>query len=206
MKTYWDLTKQERSELSDEEFGRHCAIELMHQGVTEPEPVSVEKLPTPNLLGQLMHEFGGICFASDADLLKFLALNPQKVMTFHDNHYNILGRYTENIRAEDFRPEKFSDKADLERAREELMRIREHNLEVERAEQEYRSQQRKVDDTLARIREDRQDARAWADKMQQIRDTLDLYVDLANGDENMAMLFLRRSERFTDQEIEEATT
>ena len=48
MKTYWDLSERQRSELSEADVERYIDAELMTKGVLRPEPLElVEEPPLP---------------------------------------------------------------------------------------------------------------------------------------------------------------
>jgi hypothetical protein len=90
MKTYWDLSEDERGVLTREDVQRYLDAELMLKGVLKVRPLELEPVPTVPAPATAVYtiRFGrytdsSVAFATANDAQAFLALKPLRV----ESHY-----------------------------------------------------------------------------------------------------------------------
>ncbi len=203
MKTYWDLTDKERSCLTDEGLERYFDIELMKEGLVKPVmPEVIHKIdPSDKLkgLGTEMFFVDSVLFHSLDDAKVFLGLDPCSEEYSHYIGYEY--KYAKTI------PNKITNKLvydvnDLNKIKDEMV---DYNLAKERYSKElkeYNEIKGIIDDILSDIKEDREKVYLLDRKYTNIKNIFNRFLELAEGDKEIAMKFLK--EKHTDKEIEKA--
>lgn len=207
MKTYWDHTERERSEMTEEQVRDLLDLELMQQGVLKVLPPKVEEL-TPVVLPKervftIRHKdlYGSgteldVVFATIEHAEAFLRLAP-KVRCYR---YGV-DAHVAPLLDPSICPEDLPTKTTVE-AKESV--LRENTAKQQRndaARREYDSAIAKIDKATEGIWNDWRACQAKRDRMQKIADTRAEYLRLTGGVGNLADIFLAKA--FRSEELAE---
>ena len=81
MKTYWDYTERERSEMTEDQVTALLDVELMSKGVLKVVAPILNKIEPVDLPTETKYEAGGILFVTVEQAQAFLALKLGKAFT-----------------------------------------------------------------------------------------------------------------------------
>lgn len=192
MKSYWDLTEFDRSELTEEGVASYRAYAQMEAGCPVPrKPVLQPQIPIEaEKRKYAVAKFGysdEIVFDSDVEARAFLALNPKvargrssKSQYVEDAGYTLAERF-------------FYSEEDAERVAEDLQenaRICEENeREVKRYEREVKA----YDAAWRPLMEDWKRCKERRGAFEHMVNTLEEYTALCDGDRAKAIVFLRKT-------------
>jgi len=199
MKTYWDYTEKERSEMTHDDVTALLDVELMTKGVKKLLPVELRKIEQIEVAQKIWFECGGILFETAEQAQKFLALLPKK------SEYNYSIGYDYHF-AEDLDPEIKQVKLYLEQEVLNLATILSRNKESkeynERITSEFNKAKEEQDKILKGVWEDWYFCGDKAAKFRDILNTRKEYLRMTNNDAKLADDFLRKI--YADGEIAEA--
>ena len=200
LKTYWDFTEKERSEMKEADETALLSIELMTKGVTNPEIPAYEKeleiLEMPKR--KLFYQVGDLVFDTIEKAETVRGLNPQK----YNYNWNIGDdyKYAEN---EDggskVTPINLFNKLDLDKIKMVLEKNKEIKKENERRRAEYEKEYSKAEKVTSGVWADWYDVQAKRNKHTKIINTLAEYKKMTGNDTLLACKFL--SKAFSEEEI-----
>lgn len=184
MKTYWDYSDKERSELTSEQVTALLDVELMTAGVLKPVAPVLEEVPS-NPVGPRQKFYGieavgkygssahiGIVFSTIEDAERFIALSP----CIREYDYEVGTEFTYVTRL-----------SDAKIAVEDLYSITQIN--------EFRSalKRRKSASESNGVWDDWHQHRSFSDEMHRVVSTFKEYLSLTKGDPNLALTFLEKA-------------
>lgn len=215
MKSYWDLSEQERAMLTDGQIEQYRKIQLMEEGVVEvplpPEPETVD----PRLKSKRFYvmkykgkhsyrEETGFAFESMEKVEAFIALGP----LFIGSDYTCGDEYQFAKEAVELQvvPKDLFDPTDVQRVKAILVANKGAREEYDAAKKEAVKNSQKADKVLDRLYEDWSLCKTKLRRLRQIVATFREYVKLAgdNPPDNYytAMRFLLKA--FSREEIKES--
>lgn len=199
MKTYWDYTRKERSELAQASVDALLDLELMSKGVLKVmEPVMVE-VPTVELkpIGKAFL-VGDLAFMT-ADLAeKAIAEGARKLDYEYDSGYlHYFSDTTPEIKVT-----LIYSKQDLDASKKSMEKKKGAERTNAEARELYVKQSKSMNDILGGVWEDWAECREEGQKHAQVRATFEKYKVMADGAEGMALRFLERA--FTPEEVTKA--
>lgn len=185
--SYKDLSKEELAALSDYGVEQLIKTEMMEQSVKvvgEPEPFTLLK---PRLKTEKFYSVAGVLFKTMSQAEKFLALNPQK----DDWSWNATSefKYSEPMTSGINVVELHVKEEVLEKA-DELVAWASQKIEYDGMRTKYDSYCRTKGNIAKAVWEAVRSAREEIRKASEIRDAYYEYIQLANGDEEVAKKFL----------------
>jgi len=200
MKTYWDYSEKERSQMSEEEVKSMLDVELMEKGVLKVLPPVLRSVENIEVSRKTYFEAGGIVFETATAAHDFLALHPFR------EAYDYYGggcdyKYVEPIESE-VKQVTLCSKQDVFNLKTILSKNKEAKSYNEEAEQKYKKACEAQDKVLNGVWEDWWKCKELATKHQKVMDTKKEYLDLTAGDETLAFTFLAKV--FSQDEINEA--
>jgi hypothetical protein len=206
MKTYWDLSERQRSELSEADVERYVDAELMTKGVLRPEPLELveePELPVPAIeLHSLGSSYGNrLAFRNPEDAAHVARL---AVVTSHEyiNHQN----YEYLSEAESDQPnvkiERVYSKAQLADCRTLMERASAARNENRRRKEAHEAGAKAVKDALEGLWADWYRCGSKKREMDRVLATFEEYKRIAE-DEIVARRFLRKA--FDPNVIDEAS-
>ena len=211
MQTYWDLTEQERANLTDDEMKYYGDIELMKAGLVRPVPPKLEDVGTVDVNTT---EFYCLAYEGDyghqntLDLLfdtveqanAFIALKPKKIK--HDWQSGL--DFAEDIAQPSIKPTKIADTRELNRVQDTAKAIKDAKGRNEKATAEYQKLANETSKALKDIDDDHWRCHDLEREYQHILDTKAEFLRLSKGDEAIAMQFLLNKYRQEDIDAAEA--
>lgn len=202
MKTYWDYTEKERSEMTEENVRALLDTELMTKGVLKVEDVKLREVPTVQIDKETWYEVNGVLFKTAEQAAKFLELDPHR--SNYNYSYGSEFSYAEPIDTyyRDIKQVKMCNRTqvmNLGKTLAEIKQAREHN---EKATASQGEAMKAVDKVLCGVWEDWYAQQAQAKRHEKIIQTFKEYEKMTDGDTAMAMEFLKKA--FTEDEIQEA--
>lgn len=201
MRTYWDLSKSERAALDREGLKRYEQIELMTQGIEAPQPPALEPVPDPGKIervarfrvvegtGYRRASLGSVAFRTAEDAAAFLALKPERI----DHDYGADADHIAAILDPTIEQISVLDEEAFVAVRTALSEAKAVQQRNEEAQSEFRKLSDLADKALREIHEDWHAARARVCRLDEIREAYRNYLDLADGDEAVALRFLART-------------
>ena len=198
MKRYWDLTIQERANLTEEEVDRYCKIELMVRGIKRPIIPKEPKVIDPKLPLSTFYRVGNIIFEKKEDAYACLNLNPATqdclfgtgIIEFAKPITDDV-RVTELHRMEDVEHNRITLISNAKRMNE--FRLNKHN---------YDHKIREIDGQIKHVRDDYQFCRAAQENLNNVLITYSEYLTLTDGDRKLAVDYLGKV--YSTDEIEAA--
>lgn len=200
MKTYWDYTEKERSEMERDFVSTLLDAELMTKGVLKVEPPILRPVPNAPVLEQeTWYCVGDNLFASAEQASSFLELKPHKERYNYEVGYD--HKYAEPLEGEIKTVKIFSRQGILSASKilSEIKTAKEANDKAERA---FKEASKEVDKVLNGVWEDWHACQAIARNKQKVLNTFNDYKKTAGGDERIAFGFLRKV--FSQESIKEA--
>ena len=188
---YSDLSEQERAALSQDEIERFIKIELMEEGIKEiekPEPFGLQE---PKLAKKKFYGVSGDLFTTPGNAEKYIQLRP----SIKDYDYDVGSAfsYAEPRDALNIEVVELFDKSEVRERADEL-----HTYSREKARWDarmskyelYLYQRNKI---ANKITEDWLACMTRAEEDAEVRRAFTEYLDLANGDSEVAMKFLEKT-------------
>jgi hypothetical protein len=202
MKRYWDKTEKERSAMTAEQLEGFIEVELMEAGVLRPRTLALEELESANLgekitkygvkfAGKFSREEGKYYFDTLEQAQKFIALNPMA----EDYDYNI-GRemhYLIPMTEMGIEIKEFYRHENIIRASSILKKNEETRKRNEELRKEYEKSCTAVRQATENLWADWYKCTGLADEYQEIKDTYDKYLAMADGNPTTAMRFLGKA-------------
>ncbi len=199
MKTYWDYSEKERTKLAEEEVRSLLDMELMVKGVKKIVAPMLKPIQEVSVNTEIWFEVDGVFFKDAETAQKFLALDPKK-STYeyacgYDYHYAT--SIEQNI--EQKKLYKHQDLLNLATILKQNKQAKEENEQLTSAYEKNIKEQNKV---LDAVWSDWWRCRDRACELQKIVDTKTEYLRMADGNEEIAMDFLKKI--YTEEDIKEA--
>ena len=200
MKTYWDLTRKQRAELSSEEYEHYVDVELMQKGRVRPihpalKPVPEVSTRTVGMYKVTLNYSADVLFSKLEDAETFLSLNP---MVCHSD-WSTDSEYFGPLASGSIQPVDIMTKAQFDTKRAELSHAKTIKRENEEALLQYKDADSALSDILEYLVDDHQECLAEQRLVTKMRETKKRYLQLA-GDEETADKFLR--EAYDNYDIE----
>ena len=201
MMDYWELSERKRAALTEEEVKRFSNYELMRQGILRPSPPP--KIPDFTVVDVPMEDrfaVGDVLFRTQEEALAFLALNPEKRDYDHRMGYSY--QYYAKPLAEAIQRVSVYNAESLLAKKAELAEINAKQEEIERQREAYDKASKAVAKATGELWQDYWGCVALARRHKKVIDTLQDYIKMTNGDEEIARTFLEKA--FSEQDIKEA--
>lgn len=189
LKTYWDYTEKERSEMSEEQVKGFIDSELMINGVLRVIPPKLRTVEEINIAeGDIWFEVLNVVFDDIEKAKKFIELEPK---THNYNyHFESKYRYVEEPYSLSIQSIKLISKekyGEISGALKKSEKDREFN---EKIQKEYEEASEKMEKIINRLYEDWYRCLELKRKYESILDTYDEYLIICEGDSAMAKTFL----------------
>lgn len=211
MKTYWDHTEQERSQLTEDEIKSMLDVALMTEGVKKPIAPTLKEVPK-SPLGERKRVFGieakskygseqsvGIVFPTLEAAQAFIDLNPMK----DDYDYEVGSEFRYFVPLQDAKITT-TDLYAMDQINEFRSSLK-HRKALSEENQRLSSEFAKASSLSEKITDgiwaDYYKCKAKHDTLRGIIATFDDYVKLTSGDKSLALEFLKKVT--TGEEIEE---
>ncbi len=209
MKTYWDLSEQERAALTGADVERFGDAELMIKGVLKvdaPKLEPVPAMPEPDVdVFAVSAGYGkaDVAFADAESARAFVALKPMVRSSMWTGNESI--QYVDTAGTEEWKisAERAHSKQLAELRKNEFVASKDVKARNERLTTEYEAALKAQQGALADMWSDWRECGVKASRMQKVAETFAMYERTADGDKNIAFRFLRKV--FTNEEIIEAT-
>lgn len=202
MKTYWDYTEKERSEMTEEFVNTLLDAELMTKGVLKVDPPKLREVPAmPEMNHVIWYEASGILFETAELAAAFLALKPHRESYCYEAGYD--HKYAQVCEGE-ITTKKLYQHQDILNKAKTLAQIKEAKNANDKATGAFREASKAVDKVLGGVWEDWHNQQDTARHHKKVLSTLEDYRKTAQGDEKIALQFLRKV--FTLEAINEAFT
>jgi hypothetical protein len=202
MKTYWDFTEIERSNLTEAEVGSLLDVELMKEGVKKPEPPKLTEVPKSPLgtkgryFGvQTKSKYGSdemlhISFATAELAQAFIDLNPLK--SDYDYEVGSEFRYALPLQDASIVSEELYTLDQINQHRSSLKQRKALSEENQRLTSEFTKQSALAERITDEVWKDWYSVRAKSDDLKSIISTFNQYSKLTQGDAGMALAFLAK--------------
>jgi len=198
VKSYWDLTEQERAVLSDEDFKKYLTVELMEKGVVAVQPLVLKDVPEVKIPTKPYWVVKGdrtsqvvAVFEKKEDAEKLLSLTIYaQDYEWHDRarrHYaKPLGQLVLSC-------EEMSTEADVLNAKNLLAEAYKVEKENDEARVRYQKECKAIDEVTSSLYEDRMERQDRLLQMQRIYKTQQEYLQLCEGNVELANTFLLKA-------------
>jgi hypothetical protein len=200
MKSYWEYTEKERSEMSEEDVTGKLDIELMQKGVVKVVAPTLKEVKEIKVESKDFFEVDGIIFDSVDSAQKFLALNPSK----KNYDYDGAGwdfQYAEPIDAKIVSVRLYPKQVIIS-LRPELNKNAEAKKWNDNVQKQYDDACKDQSTVLKGVWDDWYECRTKAERYKKIVDTKAEYMKMCNGDERVAESFLVKT--FGEESVKEA--
>lgn len=210
MKPFEELTNQELATLEQEQIEKYLEIALMQEGVLRPvEPTPVLKpVFNPPIS---MTVFGvkqegswrepAMHFLNEADAVA-VAQMPMALVESEYSAPTSTIKYGQHIVGASVIPVKVASEGDYKKAIADTKVAQSLFSDYQKAKEKFDQDMRGVDNIACHITDKISDARAEKHYAEEVCRTFAKYKQLANGDESIAMNFMKKP--FTDERIETA--
>lgn len=202
MKTYWDFSEKERSELTQEQVSALLDVELMQHGVLKPVAPVLKPVPTNpagakkqfftvNAKGKYgSNECLKVCFHDVESAQKFIELRP----VLQDYDYEVGSDFEYAIPLSDANIEtvELYDINQINAFRSELKRRKALSEENERLTSEFKKACDKSEKVTDGVWSNWYQCCAVKQKLEGIVSTFNDYTRLTEGDQNLALTFLKK--------------
>jgi hypothetical protein len=189
MKSYWDLTKKERSVLGREEVQSYLDYELMEKGILKAAAPELKALkPIEEIPTKTYYEICGLYFDTYEKAKQVALLRP--LQKDYDYEVGSNYRYAKDPYDTDIGTVDLYDKNDLQKIRTVLVENKEIKDHNEKLQKEYNEQKKKEEECLQNMLNDWMDCCNLKDKYQKVLDTKAEYIRMTGGDEIVAKKFL----------------
>ena len=199
MKTYWDYKEKERARLTEEEVRELLDVELMTKGVKKIIAPILKPIQEVKVNTEIWFEVDTVFFKDAETAQKFLTLDPQK-STYdyacgYDYHYAC--PIEQNIEQKKLYTQQ--DLLNLATILKQNKQAKEENEKLTSAYEKDIKEQNKV---LDAVWSDWWKCKDRACELQKIVDTKTEYLKMTDGNEEIAMGFLKKI--YTEEDIKEA--
>ena len=211
MKTYWDLSERERSELDHDDVEKFVAAELMTKGVLKVRPPATIAVVEPRLRTQTCFvvqsnaRYGitdiDVAFRTMEDAKVFLALRPMRVESEYMGHANTTYVRDVDPTAARVTAVELPTSGDVDAMRTAIKEAQATMAANEKEQSRHTQELATQTKALEGLWEDWHTCRATRRELERVIETLDEYMVLA-GDERTALRFLQRA--FADDKIRDA--
>lgn len=205
MKTYWDLSEQERADLSGDEVEQFGDAELMVKGVLKVTAPKLEVAPSPpepdlNVFAVANgHARADIVFTTAEAARAFLELKPMiRNSHYHEGEWIY---YVDPVSADEWKisAERANSKGLVDLRKHEFLAAKGIKARNEKLTADYDAAVKAQQDALADMWSDWRECGLKASRMQKIAETFATYERTADGDKGVAFRFLRKV--FTDEQL-----
>jgi hypothetical protein len=203
MKTYWDFTDREQSEMTEETVRSFLDVELMTEGVIKPAPPqlkAVEACPVgPKAKYFAVHgkskwgsdEDFGICFGTADEANAFLALNPMK--SDYDYEVGSEFRYASPLVSMEIHVDELYSLDQINTFRSQL-KNRKSAVEANTRENDrFKKESDAAEKITNGVWEDWFKKREHRYDLERVVKTFNEYVGLSSGDKKIAYGFLQKA-------------
>lgn len=205
MKTYWDYSNKERSELTEERVTELLDYELMALGVLKPKPPVLEEIDPVKLetrrLYKIKHGSGhdfDVLFARAEDALAVAGME-----IYRDAYdYQTARSCAESATGCSVEAVDVADQAAKMALTQALVSERAKKQRNEKLTSDFNTAVEKCKQSCKAIWEDWHNCRSEAFDNQRVIDTFDEYKRMTDGSDALAMKFLRKA--FPDGQIADA--
>lgn len=192
MKTYWDYSEKERSEMTEEQVAGFLDCELMSKGVLKPEPLVLEpvaEVSLPTVTGYRLkldwREIGPV-FVNQADAIAVAAMP----MLHEDSDYQTGRTFASPMGQVSVIPVSLPPDSCKAQAHLQLVQIKAAKERNEKAQKAFDTAQAAVEKATCEMWDDWHGCRAMASGHRRIISTFEEYTRLASGDRSVARKFL----------------
>lgn len=189
MKTYWDHTEQERSEMSEEMVQKFLDAELMTKGVLKIEPPQLKIIEEVSVEQITMFDVGGVLFKTAEQARIFISLIPYKEVYNWNLGYD--HKYPELI-GEDIKERQMFTQQGVLNASSVLTRNAESKKWNEKAIEDFNKAKNEMDKVYGGVWEDWNNCLSIANKNRKILSTAKEYLQMTDGDRHLAFNFLQK--------------
>lgn len=200
MKTYWDFSEKERSEMTEEQVQDLMDLHLMEKGVLKvlaPKLVALE--PEPELKKVTLFEVEGILFDTAEKAQAFLDLNPKKESYDYSVGYDF--KYPNPID----QGIKKTICVDHQSLLDHAVVLKKNNASKKSNDnllERYREANKKVEACTGEVWEDYREQQEKARRYSKTMETWNEYLKLTEGNEELAKTFLLKA--IEKDEVEQA--
>ena len=208
MKTYWDYSETERTELTSEQVTALLKYEQMEAGIIVPPHPGEEPDDTPadvtrvTIYGVKVNSYHGpdLWFENPEDAQKVAELKPFRV----DYDYQIGEKYSYIAPREEISvvTKEVAKSADLDGMRQELQRVKKALTEYKSDLAKHNEAAQKASDASQSVWDDWYEQLQVKAEAERIVATFDRYVEDCDGSEKVACRFLRKA--YDDELIEKS--
>jgi hypothetical protein len=205
MKTYWDYTDKERSEMTEEQVHGFLGCELMSKGVLKPEPLKLDPVDEVKLDTTVYYRLkrdwrvvGDIVFSRYEDALAVARMTVLHAESDYQTGREFASQVNDLSVAEVALPNE-SLKSEAKSALEQEKLRKDRN---KKAQEAFDKATAEVTKATADIWNDWYASKSMARDYQRVIDTMAEYTALTGGDMHMAATFLAKS--FTEDRITDA--
>ena len=191
MKTYWDYTEKERSELTEEGVKELLKFELMMKGVEPAKHPVLRPIHPLNIEQVTVFEVDDIYFETLEAAQKFIELKPCKSDYEYGTSYERPFRFPKPIKNSIVCTTLASHKSIL--LFRDLIRENEINRKAnESLEKEYEISQQKVNEAEEGVWDNWHSCKDKGRRYEKICKTLDDYKEMTEGNQPLALEFLNK--------------
>ena len=189
MKTYWDYSEKERSEMTEDAVRGMLDMELMDRGVLKVVAPVLREIKPVNLPKRVFFEVGPVIFSTMEQAAAFIALEP---MT--ESYKYEAGWENKFPKKMDDAPKQVSltDEQSILNAITVLASNKSAKEENEKATKIYEEAAKKMEKTIGGVWDDWFRCRQVASDHKKVIDTLETYKAMTNGDAALAEKFLEK--------------
>lgn len=189
MKTYWDYSEKERSQMTEEMVQGMLDIELMEKGVLKVVAPMLRPIEPVEMKKRIVFRVDDVIFNTIEDAGKFIELKPMTEGYCYEIDYSV--KFPKLIDAEIKQVEMFEEQSVMD-SRPILSRNKSAKEENERAMKLYNESSKKMEDTLAGVWEDWHRCRNLEYVHKKVVDTFESYKAMAEGNIEVAEKFLAK--------------
>lgn len=197
MKRYWDLTEEERAALTRDEVEAFTRVEMMEKGVVEPtRPPKMEDAPRmPEIETTTWFSVGDVLFGSYEQAAAFIKLNPHKEGYNYQIGYEV--KYPDEF-SPLIQPRSLYSKEAVHANRDILSKVNAFKEKCRVSDSEYDKAIEQAQSAVASVWSDYLECKKIAAHRDQLRRTFDDYKKMCDGNERIALGFLKKAYVITD--------
>jgi ribosomal protein L12E/L44/L45/RPP1/RPP2 len=204
MKTYWDYTEKERSEMTEEQVKGFLDCELMSKGILKPAPIvleTVEQIDLPTVTCyRLKHDWReiGPLFAKHEDALAASRME----LLIDDSDYQTVKSFVAPMTGVSVIEVALPPMSCKATAFAALSAAKQRKKRNDNAQAEFDKATKEAEKATSEVWDDWYSCHSMASGHRKIIDTMAEYTKLTGGDENLASTFLAKA--FSEDRIREA--
>jgi hypothetical protein len=198
MKTYWDFSVKERSEMSEDDVSKLLDLELMSKGVMKVEAPQLRKVEDVKVKQEEWFEVNGVFFKTMEQAGQFLQLLPHR-----SNYEYALGydyKHAEPI-VEEVKLVKLYNSQSLMNAATLVKKNKEAKEYNEKVSSKWNNDRKKMDDTLSEVWNDWRSCLSTKERHESVRGTYEEYLRMCEGNVELAEQFLLKV--YSQEDVEE---